>query len=74
MSLVIWSRAELFGHPRPLIDVATHGQLLVDDGTLERELEDVRAQLRSYGARRVKRGHGDRYWDLEPDWMPGDVI
>jgi predicted nucleotidyltransferase len=74
ISLVVWSRAELLDHPWLLIDVATDGQLLVDDGTLERELEDVRERLRRYGARRVPLDQGRWYWDLKPDWKPGDVI
>ena len=74
ISLVIWSRDELLAHPWLLIDVATDGRLLLDDGTLDRELDLVRARLQSYGARRVPRENGGWYWDLKPDWKPGDVI
>ncbi|MDI7270064.1 MAG: nucleotidyltransferase domain-containing protein [Myxococcota bacterium] len=74
LSFVIWRSAELAGHPWLLLDVATDGIVLLDDGGLERELQDVRARLRAYGSRRVRLPDGTWYWDLKPDWKPGDVV
>ena len=74
LSFVLWSSEELLRHPWLLIDVATDGIVILDDGGLERELSDVRGRLRTYGARRVHLPDGTWYWDLKPDWKPGDVV
>jgi len=36
-------------------------------------LERLRASLRRLGARRIRRGHV-RYWELKPDYVPGEVF
>jgi predicted nucleotidyltransferase len=74
ISAVIWSDADLLRHPWLLIDVAVDGIVLLDDGTLVREMDAVRRRLAALGSRRVHLGDGSWYWDLKPDWKPGDVI
>jgi len=74
VSVVIWSSAELMSHPWLLIDVATDGVILLDDGALSREMDAVRGRLQELGARRIRLDDGTWYWDLKPDWKPGDVI
>jgi predicted nucleotidyltransferase len=74
LSFVVWRRSDLEGHPWLLVDVATDGVVLMDDGSLDRELQDVRARLRAYGSRRMRIADGTWYWDFKPDWKPGDVV
>jgi hypothetical protein len=74
VSAVIWSDVELAGHPWLLIDVAADGIVLVDDGVLVREMDAVRERLASLGSRRIPLADGTWYWDLKPDWKPGDVV
>lgn len=72
---VIHSVPELRSHPWILLDIAHHGVILHDpEGILARELEAVRARLSGLGARRVLLPDGHWYWDLKPDWRPGEVI
>ena len=67
--------AELKRHPWLLLDIAHHGVVLYDpERVLEMELAAERARLRALGAKRVERPAGTWYWDLKPDWRPGDVI
>jgi hypothetical protein len=62
-------------HPWILLDIAHHGVILLDpEGVLARELEAIRQRLRELGSRRVVRPDGTWYWDLKPDWRPGEVI
>jgi predicted nucleotidyltransferase len=62
-------------HPWILLDVTDHGVILHDpDGVLARELDIIRRRLRELGSRRVVRSDGTWYWELKPDWRPGEVI
>ena len=62
-------------HPWILLDISDHGRILYDpDGVLGRELEAVRRRLAELGAKRIEQPDGSWYWDLKPDWRPGDVI
>lgn len=60
---------------RPLyLDMTEDAILLYDrDGFFAGVLEGVRASLRRLGSRRLTRG-GIRYWDLKPDYKPGEVF
>ena len=50
-------------------------QILHDrDGFFAAVLERLRARLRELGARRLVDDDGYEYWDLKPDWKPGDVV
>jgi len=40
---------------------------------LLQKLERLRARLAVLGARRIRRGNA-WYWDLKPDYRPGDVF
>jgi predicted nucleotidyltransferase len=72
---VIHTVEELRAHPWILLDIADHGVILHDPkGVLAEELDAVRDRLSELGARRVTLPDGHWYWDLKPDWRPGDVI
>lgn len=56
------------------LDMTEEAVLLYDkDGFLAGVLERLRRRLRELGARRKRLGN-IRYWDLKPDFRPGEVI
>lgn len=56
------------------LDLTEDAVLLCDrDGFFANVLERVRGSLRRLGARRIWQGK-TWYWDLKPDFKPGDVI
>ncbi|MHB0887061.1 MAG: nucleotidyltransferase domain-containing protein [Bacillota bacterium] len=56
------------------LDMTEDGRILFDrDCFMEVYLQNLRDRLRSLGARRVQY-RGAWYWDLKPDYRPGDVI
>jgi len=61
--------------PVPLyLDLTEEGVLLYDrDGFFAGVLDGVRTSLRRLGAKRIRKGEG-WYWDLKPDFKPGDMI
>jgi hypothetical protein len=62
-------------HPWILLDIAHHGRVLFDpEGVLGRELDGVRRRLRELGSRRIERPDGSWYWQLKPDWQPGETV
>jgi hypothetical protein len=44
------------------------------NGFFQRVLERLRARLAELGARRYVDEDGYEFWDLKPDWKPGDVV
>jgi hypothetical protein len=75
LALLPHSVEELRAHPWILLDITDHGMILHDpEGILGRELDAVRRRLRELGSKRIKRPDGTWYWDLKPDWRPGEVI
>lgn len=72
---IFHSAAKLVTHPWILLDISDHGVILHDpDGILARELDVVRRRLRELGAKRIERPDGSWYWDLKPDWRPGETV
>jgi len=66
---------ELRRHSWILLDVTDHGIVLYDPASmLERELNAVRQRMAELGSRRVELADGSWYWDLKPDWRPGEVV
>jgi hypothetical protein len=62
-----------YGSPL-FLDMVDDARILYDpDGVLARRLERLRERLRQLGARRIWLGNA-WYWDLKPDFKPGDVI
>ncbi len=61
--------------PRLLyLDMVEDAVLLYDRGGFFRSVLDrMRESLRRLGARRLRLGHV-RYWDLKPDYRPGEVF
>ena len=44
------------------------------DGFFATVLERLRRRLAELGSRRYVDEDGYEYWDLKPDWKPGDVV
>ena len=74
-SPVLHTVDELRHHPWILLDMTHHGITLYDPASvLERELNAVRRRMAELGSRRVELADGSWYWDLKPDWHPGEVV
>ena len=74
-SPVLHTVDELRCHSWILLDITHHGIVLYDPvGVLERELNAVRRRMAELGSRRVELADGSWYWDLKPDWRPGEVV
>ncbi|HHT9155446.1 MAG TPA: nucleotidyltransferase domain-containing protein, partial [Candidatus Tripitaka sp. YC43] len=72
---VFMNPSVLKGHPWLLLDVMDHGIILLDrGGILKGELKKIKSRLKELGSRRVVLEDGTWYWDLKPDWRPGEVI
>ena len=74
-SLVSHTVDGLARHPWILLDIVHHGVVLHDpEGVLERELAAVRRRMTELGSKRIELPDGSWYWDLKPDWRPGEVV
>jgi predicted nucleotidyltransferase len=57
-----------------LLDMVEDARILFDrEGVLAAALERLRARLKALGARRIPY-KGSWYWDLKPDYKPGEVF
>jgi hypothetical protein len=61
---------------RPLyFDLTDEARILHDvGGFFAGVLAEVAGRLRALGARRVRLADGSLYWDLKPDYQPGEVF
>jgi hypothetical protein len=72
---IFHSVTKLETHPWILLDIADHGVILYDpQGILAKELDLVRQRLRELGSQRIELPDGSWYWDLKPDWRPGETV
>ena len=74
LSPVLMTRAELERGSMLLIDMTEDARILFDrEGCLAGALDRLRRRLHELGSRRVWLGNA-WYWDLKPDYKPGDVF
>ena len=74
LSPVLMSPSELERGSMLLLDMTEDARILFDpSGCLAGALERLRGRLRELGSRRVWLGNA-WYWDLKPDYRPGDVF
>lgn len=72
---VFFTSDRMADHPWLLLDVLDHGIIIFDhEGILLKELDRLKERLRRLGARKVALPDGSWYWDLKPDWKPGEVV
>ena len=70
---VFLSEEELAGNPQVLLDVTEEGIILLDRGRIfRRRLDHIRRRLKELGSKRIFLPDGTWYWDLKPDWKPGE--
>lgn len=56
------------------LDMVEDAKILYDrDGFFSKRLEQLKEKLNELGAKRVRRGNA-WYWDLKPDYRPGEII
>nr|HID15045.1 nucleotidyltransferase domain-containing protein [Anaerolineae bacterium] len=61
--------------PWLFLEIQDHGIILYDrEGFLAWKLEQVRQRMRELGSKKVMMPDGSWYWDLKPDWKPGEVF
>lgn len=66
--------AELAAGSPLLLDMVDDARVLVDrGGVFHSAIDRLRGRLSALGAKRIWRGSA-WYWDLNPDYKPGDVI
>jgi predicted nucleotidyltransferase len=74
LSPLFKTRSEVDAGSPLFLDMITDARLLFDrDRFFTRQLERLRGRLRDLGATRHWLGNA-WYWDLKPDYRPGDVI
>ena len=74
LSPVLMTPAELGRGSMLLLDMTEDARILFDpDGCLADALDRLRGRLRELGSKRIWRGNA-WYWDLKPDYKPGDVF
>jgi hypothetical protein len=72
---IMKSREEAAYHSPIYLDMIEEGVILYDkDGFLESVLRRMKRRLEELGARRKFLKGGGWYWDLKPDYKPGEVI
>lgn len=74
LSVILKTPAEVERGGLLYLDFVEDARVLYDRGEFfQRFLEGLRSRLRKLGARRIWRGNA-WYWDLKPDFKPGDVF
>jgi hypothetical protein len=71
---IFMTKKELWEHPLILLDVLDHGIIIYDTGVLKRRLDALKKRLEELGSKKILLEDGSWYWDLKPDWKPGEVI
>lgn len=71
---VLLSERDLWERPLILLDAMDHGIILWDTGVLAKRFAALRQRLDELGAKKVLLPDGRWYWDLKPDWRPGEVV
>jgi predicted nucleotidyltransferase len=75
VSLIV-STPEGAKHVKPYYLGMLSGHVMLHDagGFFAAVLDRLQRRLRELGARRYVDDDGYEYWDLKPDWKPGDVV
>jgi predicted nucleotidyltransferase len=74
-SPLIVTREEARQRPPLFLDMVHDARMLLDrDGFFADVLRGLRERMAELGTRRVRLPDGSWYWDLKPDWKPGEVV
>lgn len=74
ISILPMSVSRLQNHPFIMLDIATEGVILYDDGAFESEATRIKRRLNEIGAKRVDLGQNGWYWDLMPHYSEGALV
>jgi predicted nucleotidyltransferase len=73
LSPIFLKEKELEENPLILLDIIDEGIILFDEGDLlKHRLKLMRERLKEVGAKKVYIDNNRWYWDLKPDWRPGE--
>lgn len=74
ISTVLKTRKEAEYHSPLYLDMVEDGKILYDKGGfIQKVFSDIKERLKALGAKRI--WIGDKwYWDLKPDFKPGEVV
>jgi predicted nucleotidyltransferase len=73
-SAIFMTERDLWERPLILLDILDHGIILYDTGVLQKRFDALRKRLVELSSKKVVLENGKWYWDLKPDWKPGEVI
>jgi WD40 repeat protein/predicted nucleotidyltransferase len=71
---IFLTQEELKENPLILLDVLDDGKVIYDTGVLEERFDYLRKRLKELGSKKVRLPNGKWYWDLKPDWKPGEIV
>jgi len=62
-------------NPLILLDIMNEGIILYEKGKYFRELiKKFKEKIKELGSRKVYLEDGSYYWELKPDWKPGELV
>ena len=66
---------ELKENPLILLDIMEEGIVLFDkDECFKSLMEKFKEKIKELGSRKVFLPDGSYYWELKPDWKPGEIV
>jgi len=71
---IFMTEKDLLENPLILLDILDHGVIIYDTGVLRDRLNALKRRLTELGSKKIYLKDGSWYWDLKPDWKPGEVI
>jgi predicted nucleotidyltransferase len=71
---IFMTEKDLYERPLILLDIQDHGIVIYDNGTLNKRFISLRKRLNELGSKKIALNDGTWYWDIKPDWKPGEVI
>jgi predicted nucleotidyltransferase len=75
LSVVLRTEKELREDPLIMLDVMDQGIVLYEKNkALERLFSLLKSKLRELKSKKVVLADGTWYWDLKPDWHPGEIV
>ncbi|MBI2059677.1 MAG: nucleotidyltransferase domain-containing protein [Nitrospirae bacterium] len=75
LAVLIKRKEDIDWHTPILLDITEDGRILYDRGDyMKMTLDVIRSRLKALGSKRIHLPDGTWFWDLKPDYKPGDII
>ena len=71
---VFMTEKQMYEQPLILLDIMDHGIIIYDNGVLRKRLKSLKERLAELGTKKVILEDGSWYWDIKPDWRPGEAV